>query len=490
MDVNINNLGPIKKETSIEVKPLTVFVGPNNAGKTWTAYTLSALFGSRSWSEYVKSYLSNETRGIYPSLDNAIIQLLDFGSAKINLIDFYNEFGEYYFNDLGLLEKEWIQDFLGSSNANFKDMEISVNLKESNDQIVQNITSYGMKASFFISKDGKALLNLLKEKNNPDISFYTSNSDISDNSSEDVDFKKRVPKSAIEDIIISNVFRIISRSVYFNIYFFPSERIAFTDLIQLFMRPSKIENMRSNKMENDSEIGTNIDEERNVSLIISDPIYGLISLLGRTMHEGSYSKRQREIKENRNVETYLQLAEILQKEILQGNVDYSDPEPNPARELLFRPLDPKGMSVDIPVASSMVKELSPLVLYLRYLADKRNLLVIDEPEMNLHPEAQAKLIEFIVMLVNSGIHVIITTHSPYIVDHLINLMKAASLENLETIKDKFYLKNSKAFISKDNVSVYLFTDGTAKSILEEDGFIEWETFNQVSQRILDLRMEL
>jgi len=490
MDVNINNLGPIKKETSIEVKPLTVFVGPNNAGKTWTAYTLSALFGSRSWSDYINSYLSNEIRGIYPSLDNAIIQLLDFGSAKINLIDFYNEFGEYYFNDLGRLEKEWIQDFLGSSNANFKDMEISVNLKESNDQIVQNITSYGLKASFFISKDGKALLNLLKEKNNPDISFYTSNSDISDNSSADVDFKKRVPKRAIEDIIISNVFRIISRSVYFNIYFFPSERIAFTDLIQLFMRPSKIDNMRSNKMEKDSEIGTNIDEERNVSLIISDPIFGLISLLDRTMHEGSYSKRQREIKENRNVETYLQLAEILQKEILQGIVDYSDPEPNPARELLFKPLDPKGISVDIPVASSMVKELSPLVLYLRYLADKRNLLVIDEPEMNLHPEAQAKLIEFIVMLVNSGIQVIITTHSPYIVDHLVNLMKAASLENSETIKHKFYLKNSKAFISKDNVSVYLFADGTAKSILEEDGFIEWETFNQVSQRILDLRMEL
>jgi predicted ATP-binding protein involved in virulence len=186
----------------------------------------------------------------------------------------------------------------------------------------------------------------------------------------------------------------------------------------------------------------------------------------------------------------LQLAEILQKEILQGNVDYSDPEPNPARELLFKPLDPTGVSVDIPVASSMVKELSPLVLYLRYIADKRNLLVIDEPEMNLHPEAQAKLIEFIVMLVNSGIQVIITTHSPYIVDHLINLMKAASLENLETIKDKFYLKNSKAFISKDNVSAYLFADGTAKSILEDDGFIEWETFNQVSQRILDLRMEL
>lgn len=34
----------------------------------------------------------------------------------------------------------------------------------------------------------------------------------------------------------------------------------------------------------------------------------------------------------------------------------------------------------------MVKELSPLVLYLRYLARAGELLIIDEPEMNLHPE--------------------------------------------------------------------------------------------------------
>jgi hypothetical protein len=490
MDVNINNLGPIRKETSIVVKPLTVFVGPNNAGKTWTAYALSALFDCRSWSEYINSYLNEEIRGIYPPLDNAIIQLQDFGSAKINLIDFFKEFGEYYYNDLGRLEKTWIQDFLGSSNADFKDLEIRVNLKKINKNIIDNILSYGLKAKFFISKDGKALLNLLKEKGNPDISFYTSNSDISEGSSSYLDFKNQAPKKAIEDIIISNVFRILSRSVYFNVYFLPSERIAFPILSQLFLISSKIENIRSNKMENDLEIGENTNNERNGKLIIPDPIIGFISLLDRAKRKGSLSRRQRETKEDGDVKTYIQLAETLQREILQGNIEYSDPEPNPARELLFIPLDQNGISVDVPVASSMVKELSPLVLYLRYIAGKRNLLVIDEPEMNLHPEAQAKLIEFIAMMVNSGIHVIITTHSPYIVDHLINLIKAESLKNFEVLKDKFYLKNSNSFISKDDVSVYLFADGTATSILEEDGFIEWETFNQVSQKILDLRMEL
>jgi len=58
----------------------------------------------------------------------------------------------------------------------------------------------------------------------------------------------------------------------------------------------------------------------------------------------------------------------------------------------------------------MVKELSPLVLYLRYLALPGELLIIDEPEMNLHPEAQVKMIEFIAMLINAGLRVLVTTH--------------------------------------------------------------------------------
>ena len=44
------------------------------------------------------------------------------------------------------------------------------------------------------------------------------------------------------------------------------------------------------------------------------------------------------------------------------------------------------------VSSSMVKELAPLVLYLRYLAKPDELVIIDEPEMNLHPAAQVQII--------------------------------------------------------------------------------------------------
>ena len=46
--------------------------------------------------------------------------------------------------------------------------------------------------------------------------------------------------------------------------------------------------------------------------------------------------------------------------------------------------------------------------------------------MNLHPEAQAKMTEFLAMLVKAGLRVLITTHTPYMLDHLSNLIRAAA----------------------------------------------------------------
>jgi predicted ATPase len=146
--------------------------------------------------------------------------------------------------------------------------------------------------------------------------------------------------------------------------------------------------------------------------------------------------------------------------------------------------------LDIPIVSSMVKELVTLALFLRYRAVPGDFLVIDEPEMHLHPEAQVALAEFLAMMANSDLRVMITTHSPYIVDHLINLMKAASRTNKDEIKNMFYLKQSVAFIEKKDVAVYLFQNGTAKTILDEEGIIDWRTFSEVSEKLSKLYFEI
>lgn len=81
-----------------------------------------------------------------------------------------------------------------------------------------------------------------------------------------------------------------------------------------------------------------------------------------------------------------------------------------------------GKPISLSESSSSVKSLVELNFYLRHCARENQILMIDEPEMNLHPENQRKLARLLAMLVNAGIKVLITTHSDYIIREFNMLM--------------------------------------------------------------------
>lgn len=64
-----------------------------------------------------------------------------------------------------------------------------------------------------------------------------------------------------------------------------------------------------------------------------------------------------------------------------------------------------------------------------------HLLVFDEPENHLHPEWQIKFAEIIVKLVKNGIPVLLTSHSPYLIEAL---RKYAIENNIWENKTNFY----------------------------------------------------
>ena len=80
------------------------------------------------------------------------------------------------------------------------------------------------------------------------------------------------------------------------------------------------------------------------------------------------------------------------------------------------------------------------------LFNKNLLLVIDEPEVHLHPEWQVKYAKVLVDLVKQGkVKVLITSHSPYIITALINYSEEQKIEE----KSLFYLsrlENGKSVI--------------------------------------------
>lgn len=85
--------------------------------------------------------------------------------------------------------------------------------------------------------------------------------------------------------------------------------------------------------------------------------------------------------------------------------------------------------------SSMVSELAPLVLFLKYLVNPGDLLVLEEPESHLHPAAQLRMARGIARLVNAGVRVLVTTHSGDFMGQIDNLisMSNVSRETAESL---------------------------------------------------------
>lgn len=63
-----------------------------------------------------------------------------------------------------------------------------------------------------------------------------------------------------------------------------------------------------------------------------------------------------------------------------------------------------------------------------YILENRKIyLILEEPESHLYPEAQSQIAEAMGLFLNAGNHMLVTTHSPYILGSINNLMYAGAL---------------------------------------------------------------
>ena len=115
---------------------------------------------------------------------------------------------------------------------------------------------------------------------------------------------------------------------------------------------------------------------------------------------------------------------------------------------------PDGWQDALPLmnASSMVSELAPVVLYLRHLVEVGDVLIIEEPESHLHPAMQVEFTRQLASAVRAGVRVIITTHSEWVLEELANLVRMSELpEALRT-----GLKGAQSALDPSEVGAWLF----------------------------------
>lgn len=85
---------------------------------------------------------------------------------------------------------------------------------------------------------------------------------------------------------------------------------------------------------------------------------------------------------------------------------------------------------DIPLhlASSSARGLADLYFYLRHKAAHGDLLIIEEPESHLDTANQVSLARMLARFVRTGIKVLITTHSDYLIKEINNLIMLSQLD--------------------------------------------------------------
>ena len=90
---------------------------------------------------------------------------------------------------------------------------------------------------------------------------------------------------------------------------------------------------------------------------------------------------------------------------------------------------PENWNDDLPLmnTSSMVSELAPVVLYLRDVVRPGDTLIIEEPESHLHPAMQVEFTRVLAASVKTGIRILITTHSEWVLEALANLVRLSAL---------------------------------------------------------------
>ncbi|MXX38317.1 MAG: AAA family ATPase, partial [Gemmatimonadetes bacterium] len=149
-------------------------------------------------------------------------------------------------------------------------------------------------------------------------------------------------------------------------------------------------------------------------------------------------------------EDYDHLAQNLEQTLLRGAVRV---EQSPINYPSFV-FQPNGWKRDLPLmnASSMVSELAPVVLYLRHVVQPGDLLIIEEPESHLHPAMQVEFIRQLAAAVQSGVRILITTHSEWVLEELANLVRLSELpeERRDGIDDEDIV------LSPDQVGAWFF----------------------------------
>lgn len=190
--------------------------------------------------------------------------------------------------------------------------------------------------------------------------------------------------------------------------------------------------------------------------------------------------------------SFYPLAKEFEEELIKGEIVVRTPV-----DYLYPEIRYKYQDVEIPLhrASSTVSELAPLFLYLKYIIEPGSILIIEEPEAHLHPGNQRILAKYLVRLIRNGVYIIITTHSEYLLEQLSSFIMLSKIEPKKRAEKYGYAEDD--YLERDELAAYVFNLDKTEigsrivevEITEEDG-ISQEEFLKVHEVLYDEILKL
>jgi energy-coupling factor transporter ATP-binding protein EcfA2 len=164
------------------------------------------------------------------------------------------------------------------------------------------------------------------------------------------------------------------------------------------------------------------------------------------------------------------IVRFMEEKLLGGTIELSS---MPVPDLLYRPRG-TAETLSMHVASAVVTETAPLLLYLQKIA--ATCLLIEEPEMCLHPKLQQVMARVLIKTVNSGYYgvpVIASTHSDIIVQHVSNMLHLCLRPDRNRLMSESGYDEDDLLEPKD-VHIYQFDD---RGIHSEVTAVPWNVKN-------------
>ncbi len=444
----IKNIGPIK-ELNIMLNQETIFFGDNNSGKTYASY---AIYGILKYIQNMKINLIEEGE-----IQKFINQS---GNLILNKDELKKNFSSLIQDSVSKNLKKILAETFNISESNFNDSsvmfsayEISDFLKNNNygnDRKTVQMTTRSFMDDIFVTVnveyDEESITFDLEEVSQISLSEFES----VDTGVEKLDSKYhqeifRMTSRMIEKIVNERLFKIP------NLLYIPAERNG----INVFR--NELVRKRSNDYDI-SNVNDRVGKFVEKSVLYPSPISDYISYL----NDMESTKRHSREPDEAAVWRYFL------ENIMKGKFEVSDD----GKDIFYRELYSKKGSknfkyrtqrVPFHVASSSTKTLYGLDFYIENLMECRDVLIIDEPEMNLDPQSQIRMGETLSLLAQNGVKVIISTHSDNLIKSTTNYLLRGQLMELTN--------GYRNVLRDEDVSCYYFKREKIlpiKSLIKED----------------------